>query len=62
MGFIKNHIETFTPGTAISFSSMDLIADQFGYMQLCDPEPIWEEEDTPLALCMFLTGIEACNT
>lgn len=57
MGFINNHIETFITRTEISFSIMDFITDQFGYMQLCDPEPIWKEEDTPLPLCMFLTVV-----
>jgi hypothetical protein len=40
MGFINNDIDTFTPGVKISSGSIDLVDDQLGDVQLCDPKPI----------------------
>jgi hypothetical protein len=47
------------PSTEIIFDSLDFIANQLRNLHLQDPKPpVLEEEEEPLAICMFLVGLK----
>lgn len=60
MGLITNigNIEKMQPRAKVAFDSLDFITDQLRNLLLQDPWTPVKEEDQPLAICMFLAGLE----